>query len=137
MIEFTVELLATHKQFLAPGVGVLLHQAGVELVSYYETINTAPRILTDAQRRSLMDNYLRHCVLFERVAPGMYLPKHHLMVHLNQRTAFLGNPRVYHTYVDESLNGTLAKIARSSHRTTFSYTVLQKYKLLEAVKPSV
>jgi hypothetical protein len=37
--------------------------------------------------------------------PKELRPKHHIMFHCLQRATFLGGPRHYHTYRDESLNG--------------------------------
>ena len=40
-----------------------------------------------------------------------------------QRALHRGNPRLYSTYRDESLNGIIAKIARSAHRRTWSNVI--------------
>ncbi len=42
-------------------------------------------------------------------AVGKLHPKHHLMIHLIQRVVKLGNPKLYASYRDESLNGVVSQ----------------------------
>ena len=70
----------------------------------------------------LLQLYLRFLTLYLK-AGGVWRPKCHLLVHMIQRAADRGNPRLYSTYRDESLNGTIAKIARSAHRRTWSNVI--------------
>jgi len=44
-----------------------------------------------------------------------------------QRSRHQGNPRFYATFLDESLNGNIAKIARSCHRRTWLKRVFVKF----------
>jgi hypothetical protein len=53
-------------------------------------------------------------------------PKLHLMVHVNNRTAFRGNPWLCHTFLDESLNKELKKVLRLRHEATFETTATVK-----------
>ena len=53
-------------------------------------------------------------------------PKFHLMFHCIQRAVSQGNPRFSSTYRDESLNGVIARIARSCHRRTWQAMVHHK-----------
>ena len=59
------------------------------------------------------------------------MPKHHWMVHCVQQPPTFGNPRFHHTYRDESLNGVIAKIAKTSARSTFAVTVHRKFGILQ------
>ena len=93
-------------------------QAGL---GFEKLLHDAPRVLPWETRRDLFTLFMRHTHLFHR-AGGLLKPKHHLMVHMIQRCGVAGNPLTYHTYRDESLNGTIAKIARSCHRWTFGET---------------
>ena len=75
-----------------------------------------------------MSDYLHFCSMYMR-AGGTARPKFHLMIHLIQRIGRLGNPKYYVTYMDESWNGVLAKIAATCHRSTFQYTVHSKFSV--------
>lgn len=63
-------------------------------------------------------------------------PKFHLMFHLILQMDFVGHPSNNATYADESLNGKLARIARSTHRRRFAVSTLTKYKLLCEIRES-
>ena len=64
-------------------------------------------------------------------------PKVHLMMHLILQADYLGNPLNHHTYQDESLNGKLARIARSTHRRRFMIATMTKYKLMTEISKLV
>ena len=76
--------------------------------------------------------FSKHTHLYVR-AGGAFLPKHHLLMHMIHRVAVHGNPSGYSTYRDESLNGVLAKIARSCHRTAFGFGCHWKFQLLSGI----
>ena len=136
LLEFAVVILERHLAKLDPLVGNLLLESGRAAMRVNEIIATSPRIMTMDQRQRLMAAYLRHMSLYER-AGGQIIPKHHLLIHCFQRTASLGNPKYYHTYKDESLNGVVVKIARSSHRLTFYDTVHRKFNVLRKLDQCV
>ena len=50
-----------------------------------------------------------------------------LAVHMMINAAYKGNPKYYSTYLDESLNRTFIKIARTCHRVTFEKRMFSKY----------
>ena len=77
----------------------------------------------------MWEAFSRHVHLYLRTG-GTCLPKYHLMMHMLHRVAIHGNPSSYSTYRDESLNGVLAKIARSCHRSAFGFGCHWKYQLL-------
>ena len=56
-----------------------------------------------------------------------YAPTHHLWIHMWMRSATMGNPRYYTTFLDESCNHQVAKICRSCHRSTFERRCFFKY----------
>jgi hypothetical protein len=53
-----------------------------------------------------------------------YTPKHHIMFHLIFNVGYQGNPRMYATWVDESLNKTLKACCRQVSQSTFEGSVL-------------
>ena len=58
------------------------------------------------------------------------IPKHHIWIHLTVNAGRDGNPRYYWTFLDEHLNGTLKKIMRRCHQTTFERRALAKAHLV-------
>ena len=79
-------------------------------------------LLSRMQCQHLMQHYLRFLTLYLK-AGGVWRPKCHLPLHLIQRAMVQGDPRLYSTYRDESLNGVIAKIARSAHRSTWGNVI--------------
>ena len=63
---------------------------------------------------------------------GIHVPKTHLMAHLILRTPNLGNPTLYQTFLDESLNKTLKQALRLCHQRRFEHLAL--LKLNEALR---
>ena len=80
------------------------------------------RKLSRKQCEQLLQHYLRFLTLYLK-AGGVWRPKCHLLLHLILRALVQGNPRLYSTYRDESLNGVIAKIARSAHRSTWGNVI--------------
>ena len=75
-------------------------------------------------------SYVRHCILYQR-SGGLCAPKHHFGLHMGHNIRLVGSPMHCSTYVDEGLNGTLAGIAATAHRSTFADTVFAKYRYSE------
>ena len=108
----------------------LLLESGKAALGIEEIMREHDRVLPRAAQCKLLSLYLRHISLFER-AGGDLKPKHHLMVHLWQQTCRHGNPRFYSTYRDESLNGVIARIAKSTHRWSFMDVTHRHYSILQ------
>jgi hypothetical protein len=88
--------------------------------------------MPETDRQKLFSTYVRHVSLFNR-AGGVFLPKHHMMMHLIWKTGTMGHPSLWATFRDESLNGVVARIARSCHRAAFNQAVHIKFKRLQAL----
>lgn len=82
----------------------------------------------------LMLHYYRFVVLFHRIDDVPYQPKTHLMFHLVQYCRRHGHPLRYHAYSSESLNGVIARIASSCHRTTYADSIFFKVHLLKLME---
>ncbi len=65
---------------------------------------------------------------------GHCVPKFHLMFHLVIRAAQTGNCKWYHTFYNESYNGFIARIAKSTHRRTMYDLCHWKISVLQALK---
>eukprot|EP00969_Alexandrium_andersonii_P121244 5359795-Alexandrium_andersonii.AAC.1 len=57
-------------------------------------------------------------------------PKHHLWIHLTKRVLVFGNPRTYSTFVDETLNLTIAGMTAASHAAHWETRVIDRSRLL-------
>ena len=79
--------------------------------------------MTGEQVQASMDYYNT----FKRCSAGfeeLDTPKNHLSMHLIRDLLFMGNPRWWSTWKDESLNKTLKKCCRDISQATFDATVL-------------
>ena len=90
------------------------------------------RIMSLDDQQKMLASYTRHVAMYMR-AGGNFVPKHHLFFHCIQRIQVLGNPKYYSTYRDESLNGVVVKLARSSHRLVFMESVHDRFRWLGAM----
>ena len=71
-----------------------------------------------------MDVYRRHLVFMAPV--GLFVPRHHLMLHLTSRALFYGNPSWYATWRDERHNRDLKRVLRNCHQRFFEERVFMK-----------
>jgi hypothetical protein len=66
---------------------------------------------------------------------NVYIPKFHIVFHLVHRMGWFGNPRLYATWLDESLNRMLKGCCRQTSQATFCRSVLFRMsRLLESKK---
>ena len=82
----------------------------------------------------MVDAWTRHMVIIREF--DLFIPKHHLMVHVNDRAPFHGNPWKYTTFLDESLNKDLKKCLRLCHQANFEAMAFTKVEavMLRGVK---
>ena len=105
--------------------GRLLLSSGYNLQRWYDIIREEQRIFSPEVRSELFYCCQRFLVQYQ--AAGCHeTPKFHMFMHLSLDTLETGNPAYFHTYPDESLNGMLSKVARSTHPRTFCLSVFQK-----------
>jgi hypothetical protein len=77
-----------------------------------------------------MEQYVLHVAL---MAPFGYIPKHHIVFHLLRNIGRQGNPLVYATWLDESLNKLLKAACKNAAASTFyAGTLLRMRELLGA-----
>jgi len=127
LLDFCVKMVERHQAFLDPDKARFLLMSGRAAMEVNRIMHDSPQIMPEADQERLLNVYVRHCVMYLR-AGGIFVPKHHLMIHCIQRISYLGNPRFYHCYHDESLNGVVVKIAKSCHRMRFMHTVHEKFR---------
>jgi hypothetical protein len=127
LLDFAVGLVEQHQAALEPDVARFMLASGRAAMEVNRIIRVSDRLMDSGTQQNLLDAYVRHLEMYIR-AGGWLVPKHHLFVHCIQRICYLGNPRFYTCYKDESLNGVVVKIAKSCHKLTFMHTVHQKFR---------
>ena len=85
-----------------------------------------PAVLTTEHQQALLDVWKR--VLAIGQTTRVVTPKSHLIVHLILRAGWLGNPLLYSTFEDESLNKTLKRVLRLVHQQNFERMGLVKLR---------
>ena len=134
LLNFVVDRLAKHSETLAStsqaaSVDLLL-RAGNAAMDFDAVLAAHPRAVDAETCGLLFDNYNRFICLSAR-AQIARMPKCHMMYHMIQRALLKGNPRMYSTYIDESLNGAIARVCRSAHRRGWALAVYRKLSMLE------
>ena len=125
LMFFTVSMMHRHPMESDPEYLPLL-KAGEALIEY-------TRIMEDSGRNFDSETAVRfrgHCLShlkYAREGGVPFTPKHHLFLHLTWRSSKHGNPKYYSTFLDESLNGKIAAICRSAHRSRLQERVFLKY----------
>ena len=132
MLGFVVHMLEKHTNELSDGGRTLLESAQAA-VAVNGIIKDSGRVMTLVQRKDLMHNYLRHARLYFK-AGGKPTPKHHLCLHLFISMATKGNPKYFHTYRDETLNGLIAKLCAAVHRFVFHTEVHRRFANLQQLR---
>jgi hypothetical protein len=146
LLEFVTVILDRYKHQFASGKSQLHRDQhkleGNFLLGAAQAASNFERILQDTKQtrrldlnaqQQLMFQYHRFVVLFHRIEGTNYMPKTHLMYHLIKQSKMHGHPLYYHTYSSESMNGAIAKIARSCHRTWWAAAVFRKFQITKFV----
>eukprot|EP00959_Pyramimonas_sp_CCMP1952_P357150 7478355-Pyramimonas_sp.AAC.1 len=71
----------------------------------------------------------KHHNLSLGLAGAPYMHKHHFWIHMIRRIPRFGNPMLYGTFVDESLNLDAAVAAASSHAANWEFRTFEKLSL--------
>ena len=92
-------------------------EAGEKLVEYMDICHDNPVALTPLAVQRLVDVYKR---------VGLFVPKHHLMLHLTHRGVFFGNPSWYAAWRDEGNNRDLKRVLRNCYQRVFEDRAFMK-----------
>ena len=111
----------------------VLLEAGNELLSYMDILRANGLHVEWADCQKLLFHCLRHLTLMEHASNG-HLPKNHMFVHITQRVPTQGNPRFYSTFLDETLNLSIAHMASASHKANWEIAIFQRARLLPLVQ---
>jgi hypothetical protein len=113
--------------------GQNLAAAGECLVEYVQILRDSPFVLKWETCNRLMFLCLKHLSHMKDIGQD-FMPKAHMFVHLTQRAARCGNPRMYSCFCDETLNLVIAGMAASSHRANWENGIFQRVRLLPVVQ---
>jgi hypothetical protein len=138
LLEFCVSILTEYAPAFAVKGGIRhahaqqLLASGEAAMRFEAVLKEHGRVVPREAQLELWSCLMKHTSLYMR-SGGKFMPKHHQMMHAVHNIARHGNPRYYHTYRDESLNGVIAKIGRSCHRTAFGLSVHMKFNVLASL----
>ena len=135
LLGFVVEMLEKFYPLRGDRSWQLLIRAGKALLEYFQIARANGRKMPRQEIQRMFDCAISHNKMY-KAAGGDMMPKHHLVVHMVKQAAIVGNPRFRTTYRNESLNGTVAVLSRSVHRSVFVLSCLHKFKLLKIYAPS-
>ena len=121
-LQFLLHCLAKYST-LVPKASVLM-AAGQAIHSMVQVMKQSPASLPMQTQQELLDLWKRHMSLMTEF--DIFTPKHHLMFHMILRASVLGNPWMYNTFLDESLNKQLKAVCRLCHQVTFESIAILK-----------
>ena len=122
-LGFCVGLVVAHEASFGLQGGAL-RSVGEALLRVRRIQQESPRAMSAPQVQELVDAAKEAFVLRER-AGVPFTPKWHLMLEMVAKARTMGNPKFYHTFLDEDYNGRLAAVARACHRLTWHMSVLK------------
>jgi len=100
------------------------------LQEYFDLLDKSPRIVPAATVQKMYDSVKRHFRL-ARLAGIKLKPKHHLLLHMVQRTLRHGNPGWYATFEDEGINKIVKGIGQAAHRSVWEVRVFDHFDKAE------
>ena len=124
VLLFLVETFSAHRESgrLGPDADRMLEAAKclVDLVTIMKSSDWA---MAAVEVGSLLESWKRFCALTND-QESLRTPKRHIMWHFVVMAGYLGNPRYYANWRDESLNKVLKAACRDVSQATFEQTVL-------------
>ena len=103
--------------------------AGKALQKWMNIIRSSPTNLSVEDQQHMRDCMQRHLMQAER-AQIHFVPKHHFWAHMTVRATWMGNPKAYNTFLDESLNLLLRTVTAASHRANQYWRILYFINLI-------
>ena len=103
-----------------------LVDCGRKLVGYLDATRAMPLHLRPKDRQTVVDLLVSAAALREQ-AGVEWKPKWHMCLHIADDCKVAGNPYRNGTWLDESLNACLAKVAGSAHRAVWSCRIMSVF----------
>ena len=119
-------------EYIIPRVSARLQNAnairdcGLAILNYMKLVRESPPQPHPSVLQRMLNLALRHLRLCALVGVP-YGPKRHLFVHMVLRSKMAGCPNTYHTFMDESLNRTLAGVCRGAYASVWERRVLANW----------
>ena len=131
MVLFLVSACRAHAS-LVGAAGHRLERAGSALLRLVDIWDNCGRIIPAAARQECFVVYQTHMALME--PEGVFIPKHHIILHLLLRSDFFGNPKCYSAWLSEAKNRLLKQACRDTSQATFDASVLLRMQKLLLLK---
>ena len=131
LVPFAIELVTKHRARIGEPQATALIRAGHALQNYFDLLHQHPAVVPPPGIQAMHEQAL----LFRRMADAGGIdpkPKFHQSMHMVHDTITLGNPKTYATFLDESLNKTLAEICAASHRAVWELRVYAYFDVVES-----
>ena len=130
LMPFCLELLQAHGPAIGSTLVGQLRGIGEAMNAFIAVMAEQPFAMAPESIQAMYDALNRMFCLWQRtdLQPK---PKLHLLMHMCDRAARLGNPRFYATWVDEGLNKVLASLGRQAHRSVWECRVLTYFEELQ------
>ena len=127
VLTFLVHV-AHDRQHMLPDACKQLKEAGESMLSMLRVFDNGRNTLSDAEQDMAWQHYTRFLSLTS--GHELPLPKRHVGLHLLKEIQWFGNPVLYMTWLDESLNKDLKGSCRMVSQATFEKTVLTNFNEL-------
>jgi hypothetical protein len=121
LLLFLVQVLSIYPAIIADQQRLL--EAGSCLSELIHLFDSCGSRMPAASVQLAFDKFLRHMALTADF-DDLLIPKRHLVLHMLRDIPWLGNPKHYACWEDESLNKTLKKACRGISQQTFEASVL-------------
>jgi hypothetical protein len=134
LMLFMLDLLVKNRAHVGDHYDAFV-TSGTAVKDYLALLKASPMNLDAATRQKCFDLWAKF-VNSARLVPEMDIdiPKSHLMIHVNNRSEWHGNPWRYTTFLDESLNKEFKRVLRNCHQCNFEN--LAMFKLSHVLEKS-
>ena len=128
LLHGTQDTIGQHAPALVERAGGLLRSAD-HLKAWLVAVLSHGPVMPGNVAVSCLTLAIKHVVAWRKYAGAQLKPKHHAFVELSRALPRMGNPTHFSTYLDESINSMVCRLARSVHPANFALEVMVKYAL--------
>ena len=133
LLHFVTDMVTKYSALIGERSRIF-REAGASAIKYMEVCSGNPVSMQARSIQDLFDCMVKHLRLIESFE--IYVPKHHLWIHMTLQARWHGNPKSVANFLNESDNKTLKAVSRGCSQLTFESTLLFKMKeLLQPARP--
>ena len=125
LILFLLDEFKKHADRLGTD-GAVMFEAGDQLRKMNRIFHDSGPVISPADQKNAFEYYSRHMALMRTYE--VFTPKHHIIFHMLKKMDYQGNPALYATWLDESLNKMLKKSCKETSQMTFEITILMRMR---------